>query len=310
MNVFLANLPVTAALFGLSGLTFVLAGMILITAWRRAQHEEIDRRIDVIRPVAMLEERVGEIDRHLAAENVLAVRTLSPKEAREVCRRFARLGIPSERALPLFFLSRLILAFGVALVVGMMMSAFSWGWQRGLMFDLALAGVVWYLPQIVANILASKRMAAAERGLPDALELLVVCVEAGLGLEDSLDRVVAELSHAQPVLADELAMTAADLKVLPNRDQALAKLAERIDIESMRSIVLTLSQTMTYGTPLVQALRVVAQEMRNDSLVRIEERANRMPSLLTIPMIVFIFPCIFLVIDAPVALRLFDMLSR
>lgn len=309
MHVSLTALPLSATLFGLSGMTFVIAGMILLGAWRRAQHEEIDRRIDSISPAPVTMPSVSEIERPSGDRN-WAARTLEPKEAREVCRRLAHVGLPPQRALALFLMCRVMMVIAVA--AGMMAAVVlsSWGWQRSLVFVMAISGLAWYLPQIVMNILATQRMHAAERGLPDALELLVVCVEAGLGLEDSLDRVVAELRHAQPVLAQELAMTAADLKVLPNRDQALANLADRIDIQSMRSIVVTLSQTMTYGTPLVQALRVVAQEMRNDSLVRIEERANRMPSLLTIPMIVFIFPCIFLVIDAPVALRLFDMLSR
>ena len=148
-------------------------------------------------------------------------------------------------------------------------------------------------------------MTAAE-GLPDAIELLVVCVEAGLALEDGIDRIVIELKHSQPKLAEELALTSADLKILSSRDQALANLAERIDTPSVRSVVTTLSQTLRYGTPLAQAMRVVAADMRNDSLFQLEERANRLPVMMTIPMMLFIMPTIFLIVGGPAALKLMD----
>ena len=142
--------------------------------------------------------------------------------------------------------------------------------------------------------------------MPDALELLVVCVEAGLSLEDGLDRVVTELRRSQPALADELDLTLADLRILPSRDQALLNFAERIDIPNVRSVVTTLAQTLRYGTPLAQSLRVVAAEMRDDFLIELEERANRLPAYLTLPVILFLMPTIFLVVGGPAALRLFD----
>jgi tight adherence protein C len=148
------------------------------------------------------------------------------------------------------------------------------------------------------------------RGLPDALELLVVCVEAGLSLDDGLDRVVAELWESHPALADELALLSADLRILPSRDQALTNLAERVDLPSIRSIVGTLSQTMRFGTPLAQAMKVVAGEMRNDVLLSMEERANRLPALMTVPMIIFILPTIMLILGGPAMLRVLDQLSQ
>ena len=100
------------------------------------------------------------------------------------------------------------------------------------------------------------------------------------------------------------------LKILPNRDAALHRLADRTNLPSIRSVVITLSQTMRYGTPLAQALRVVAAELRNDALITLEERANRMPVLLTVPMVVFILPAVFLVIGGPTFLRLVDTFFR
>ncbi len=174
----------------------------------------------------------------------------------------------------------------------------------GLAFCLGVGGwfaVPWYLRRRV-----KKRINVVETGLPEALELLVVCVEAGLSLEDGLTRVVAELHRSRPELAEELALTSADLKILSSRDQALFNLADRVNIASVRSVVTTLAQSMRYGTPLAQALRVVASDLRNDSLLRLEERANRLPVLLTLPMMLFIMPTIFLIVGGPAALRLMD----
>src|SRR5581483_4007483 len=138
------------------------------------------------------------------------------------------------------------------------------------------------------------------------LELLVVCAEAGLSLEDGLSRIVNELHRAQPALADELGLTLADLKILPSREQALTNLAERVNVPSVRTVVTTLAQTLRYGTPLAQALRVVAAEMRNDFLLEMEERANRLPAFMTLPVMCFLMPTIFLIVGGPAALKLLD----
>ena len=150
-------------------------------------------------------------------------------------------------------------------------------------------------------------------GLPGRAQVaavLAVCVEAGLSLEDGLARVVTELGRSQPALADELGLTLADLKILPSRDQALANFAARIDIPSIRAVITTLAQTLRYGTPLAQSLRVVAAEMRNDALIDLEERANRLPAYMTVPVILFLMPTIFLIVGGPAALRLFDAFHR
>jgi tight adherence protein C len=168
-----------------------------------------------------------------------------------------------------------------------------------------------WLPGIVhMRSLLHRGADAAVEGLPNALELLVICIEAGLSLEDALDRVVIELRGSHPVLAEQLAITSADLKILPSRDQALANLAERVDRPEIRSVVTTLAQTMRYGTPLAQAMRVVASEMRNEALVALEEKANRLPVLMTVPMMLFIMPTIFLIIGGPAVLHLIDTFLR
>ena len=171
-------------------------------------------------------------------------------------------------------------------------------------------GLGWRLPQFVAKRMTVHRTRAIAQALPEAIELLVIAVEAGLSLEDALQRIVTELRHTEPAIAKELALTSADLKILPDRDEALHRLSERVDLPSLHSVVTTLVQTLRYGTPLAKALRVVAAELRNDSLLRLEEQANRLPVLLTVPMILFILPSLLMVIGGPAFLHVLDVLER
>jgi tight adherence protein C len=168
----------------------------------------------------------------------------------------------------------------------------------------------WKIPHFVMARLVVGRRRAIERGLPDAIELLVISVEAGRSLEDAISRIIPELRRAQPAMAEELEVTGADLRMLPNSDAALRRMADRIDLPSIRSVIITLSQTLKYGTPLAQALRVVAAELRNDGLRKLEEQANRMPVLLTIPMMLFILPSIFMIIGGPAFLTVLNAFNR
>jgi tight adherence protein C len=102
----------------------------------------------------------------------------------------------------------------------------------------------------------------------------------------------------------------ADLRILPSRDVALTNFAERVDVPSVHSVVTTLAQALRYGTPLAQSLRVVAAELRNDALISLEERANRLPAFMTLPVILFLMPTIFLMVGGPAVLRLLDAFSR
>ena len=147
-------------------------------------------------------------------------------------------------------------------------------------------------------------------GLPDALELMVICVEAGLTLEEALSRTARELQQGRRWLAQQLDMTSADLRILSNRDDALANLAARVGSLGMRSLATALAQTLRYGTPLAQALRSMATEMRSESLIALEERTNRLPALMTVPMMLFIMPTIFLIVGGPAALHVIDTFLR
>ena len=180
--------------------------------------------------------------------------------------------------------------------------------------SMLLAGVGglagWAAPILGLRHVVAERTRAVRRGFADALELLVVCAEAGLALEDALARVTKELQISHPALAEELAMTSADLQVLPDRNQAFTNLADRIDVPAIRNVISTLSQTLRYGTPLASALRIASAELRSDSILEMEERAGRLPALMSVPLMIFILPTILLIVSGPAILRVLDIISQ
>ncbi len=157
----------------------------------------------------------------------------------------------------------------------------------------------------IANLTA-KRQLALVKALPDGLDLLVICAESGLSLDAALNRVSEEIGQASPELAEELQITAVELGFLPDRRQALANLNRRTNHPAIRGMVNTLTQTEKYGTPLSNSLRVLANEFRDQRMLRAEEKAARLPATLTVPMIVFILPVLFIVLIGPAIIRVMD----
>ena len=302
-------------------ITLLIVGLLLIAGisffgqMLLADRAKVGQRVD-----RMMQGRVEKAVRTIAVASQsqrwlysVGAGTVPPREQRELVRRLGGLDVPAQLAGPMFFAFRLL--FSVLLMAALAFATLGLRDTLPLAVRLAFcvlfgAGAGWFLPLMLVRRLAARRVQTVERGLPDAIELLVVAVEAGLALEDSLERIVVELRRSQPALAEELSILVADLKVLPNREEALTKFAERVDRPTVRSVVMTLAQTMQYGTPLAQSLRVMSAELRNDTLVKLEERANRLPVLMTVPMIVFLLPAIFLVVGGPAVLHLIDVVGR
>jgi len=168
----------------------------------------------------------------------------------------------------------------------------------------------WRLPDVVLSRLAARRRMRLEQGMPDALDFLVICVEAGLSLDQAIEQVARDLRSSSPDVSGEFAAAAADMRVLPDRSKALENLAERVGLASLRSIVATLNQSIRFGTPLSDSLRVLAAEMRAERLARYEQRAARLPVLLALPLMGFILPSMMIVVGAPLILRMIDFLQR
>ncbi len=161
-------------------------------------------------------------------------------------------------------------------------------------------------PDLWLSNKVKKRSHAVRKGLPDALDLLVICAEAGLTVDAAFNRVAKELGKAYPELGDEFGLTAIELGFLNERRNAFENLAARVDLEAVRGVVTTMIQTEKYGTPLASALRVLSAEFRNERMMRAEEKAARLPAIMTIPLILFILPTLFVVIMGPAACSIAD----
>ncbi|HJO67017.1 MAG TPA: type II secretion system F family protein [Sphingomonas sanguinis] len=163
-------------------------------------------------------------------------------------------------------------------------------------------------PDLALKNRIDKRTAAIRKGLPDALDLMVICAEAGLTVDAAFARVSRELRRAYPELGDEFQLTSVELGFLTDRRQALENLAARVNLDSLRGVVTTMIQTEKYGTPLASALRVLSAEFRNERMMRAEEKAARLPAIMTVPLILFILPTLFVVILGPAACSIKDTL--
>lgn len=181
-----------------------------------------------------------------------------------------------------------------------------WGDMKRLGVFAVLLFIGYKGPEIYLKNKSKKRTDLIRKGLPDALDLLVICAEAGLTVDASFNRVAKELGRAYPELGDEFALTAIELSFLTERKMAFDNLAYRVDLDSIRGVVTTMVQTERYGTPLASALRVLSAEFRNERMMRAEEKAARLPAIMTVPLILFILPVLFIVILGPAACSISD----
>jgi tight adherence protein C len=195
----------------------------------------------------------------------------------------------------------IIIGGGAALYLYVLGGSPDWGpLKRFGVFAVALM-LSYKAPDLFINNKISKRSAAIRKGLPDALDLLVICAEAGLTVDAAFNRVARELGRAYPELGDEFQLTAIELSFLTERRMAFENLATRVKLDAVRGVVTTMVQTEKYGTPLASALRVLSAEFRNERMMRAEEKAARLPAIMTVPLILFILPVLFVVILGPAA---------
>jgi tight adherence protein C len=246
-------------------------------------------------------------------EAVKRLNLLRSKHASGARQELARAGLRSRDAMIRYLFARITLPFlfgfaslanSYAVHIIPIPSSFS---------ALALGGAVlfgFFAPGLYIKNLGTKRAQRLQHGLPDALDLMVICAEAGLSLDATLVRVSRELEPTWPDLAEELGITAAELTFLPERRLALDNLNARTNLGSIRGVVNTLLQTAKFGTPLAQSLRVLAAEFREARMIKAEEKAARLPALLTVPMIMFILPTLFIVLLGPAALNVIDTFAK
>ena len=163
------------------------------------------------------------------------------------------------------------------------------------------------MPEVYIKNVATKRREVLNYILPEGLDLLTICVEAGLSIDAAFRRVSREMQSSMPELAAEFEMTAIELTYLPDRQQALENMSERSDSQSISALVNALRQTEKYGTPLAASLRILSQEFRQTRTSKAEEKGARMPALMTVPLMVFILPTLITVLLAPAIMSAFGL---
>ena len=228
-----------------------------------------------------------------------------------VRQKLIRAGYPGPRAVSIYFFSRVTLALVLPIAAMAVVPYVAGSLPPDRLALIAAAAVVigFYLPVYFTSKKISHRQRDAREGFPDALDMLLVCVEAGLSLAAALNRVGAEIGSARPLLGAQFKLVAQEMQAGSSREQALRNLADRIGIDEVRSLVTLLLQSDALGTSIAQSLRVHADEMRKMRLLRAEEKANKLPAKMAIPLVLFILPCLMSVIMTPVIIRVFRAFS-
>jgi tight adherence protein C len=224
---------------------------------------------------------------------------LSRKTLAEMTATLEGAGFRGGRGLGLFIGAKLLLALLLPMALYFLLHNFgtSTFWVLVKIVGGGVVGLL--LPETIATNMRKRHLTEVERAVPDALDMLVICADAGLALEAGLARVSQELAMLSPALAMELTQTSRELQIGADMRLAMEALGQRTGLDTLKRLSSTLTQSLQYGTPLTQALRSLSAELRQEALVKFEERAGRLPTLMTIPMILFILPCVFLIVAGP-----------
>jgi len=204
------------------------------------------------------------------------------------------------------FVMPVVLGVGAVILIYVIDFFPDWSGFKKYAFVASTLVLSYKAPDLWLSNKVKKRSHGIRKGLPDALDLLVICAEAGLTVDAAFSRVAKELGKAYPELGDEFGLTAIELGFLNERRQAFENLAMRVDLEAVRGVITTMIQTEKYGTPLASALRVLSAEFRNERMMRAEEKAARLPAIMTVPLILFILPTLFVVILGPAGCAISD----
>jgi tight adherence protein C len=256
------------------------------------------------------ETRLRERNKGLLTQLVESLNLRQLFEAENSRGKLRQAGLRSERQLLIYLAIRLVTPVLLAVFVFIYTSTFYADtippqMRLASVFIAIVAGV--YLPNVVIKNLIVRRQKSIRLAWSDALDLLLICVESGMGIEPALQRVSREIGSQSVPLAEELTLTHAELSYLPDRRKAFENLGKRTGLATVKSVVTSLIQSERYGTPLGQALRVLAQENRDARMQEAERKAAGLPPKLTVPMILFFLPVIFLIILGPSAIQVMEL---
>jgi tight adherence protein C len=219
-------------------------------------------------------------------------------------------GVRGEQSVGVFFGAKMGTMLLLPVVVWLSIRNMGWTPLITTFVPLATGVVGLILPDMIVKQMRKRFMARLEKGLPDALDMMVICAQAGLGLGPGIIRVAEEMKNSYRDLAIEFSLTANELQIMSDTRIALHNLGHRSGLEAFRRLAMTLIQTIQYGTPLTDALRTLSAEMRQEALTAFEESAARLPTMLTLPMIIFILPCVFLIAGGPAIIQVMHSMSN
>ncbi|MEO6152176.1 MAG: type II secretion system F family protein [Croceibacterium sp.] len=238
------------------------------------------------------------------------MKVLQESQVKVIQQKLAQAGIRNKELAVAVIFARMVLPILLGFIAVVMIYWVDffplWGSFKRFGAFAALVVFGYKFPELYLKNKSKKRTDAIRKGLPDALDLLVICAEAGLTVDSAFNRVAKELGRAYPELGDEFALTAIELAFLTERRQAFENFAYRVNLDAVKGVVTTMIQTERYGTPLASALRMLSAEFRNERMMRAEEKAARLPAIMTVPLILFILPVLFIVILGPAACSIAD----
>ncbi len=239
------------------------------------------------------------------------LKLLNPANSKNIRNSLAQAGLrgPGPLYTYVFFRFVLPIVFGVLTILYVFVLARpDWNMFMKVAVCLGAVAVGFLMPKVLLTNRVQKRQLKITRAYPDALDLMVICVEAGLSIEAAFNRVAEEFDETAPELAEEMGLTTAELAFLPDRRAALDNLATRTGIPAVKSLVTALIQSEKYGTPVAVSLRVQANEQRDERMSKAEKKAGALPAQLTVPMIAFFLPVVFVIILGPAIIKTLKIL--
>jgi tight adherence protein C len=295
----------------------VIAGLGVFMVAELTRSSRLNRRLDLVTTGGESVQSMAKLDGHMVLRGISALGmliarsgVLSRKTLAEMSATLESAGFRGGRGLGLFIGAKILLALLLPVIVYFLLRGHgtSTFWVSVKICGGVLVGLL--LPDKIASSIRNRHLKQVAAGVPDALDMLVICSDAGLALEAGLARVSQELGPLNAALSMELTQTSRELQIGADMRHAMESLGQRTGLEPLKRLATTLSQSLQYGTPLTAALRSLSAELRQEALIKFEERAGKLPTLMTIPMILFILPCVFLIVAGPAIINVMAMLHH
>lgn len=304
---------IVAAVLSALAVTFTV---IAVSEFVPARDRNITRKLSELEDIASSRTLMQKRRRQTKREQLeVWLETLGEKVAEgqedvgPIREKLLQAGFRSQRAVPIYFSTRVISLVAGALMIAVLAPVLGLSGTRLMIWVVAAAAAGWILPAGALSRKVRMRQKELQKALPDTLDMLVVCVEAGLGLNQAIVRVSDEVEHISEAMSEELQIVNLEIRAGTPREEALRHLGTRTGLKDIQGLVAMLIQTDRFGTSIAQALRVHSDDLRVKRRQRAEEAAAKTTIKLVIPLAIFVFPAMFVVILGPAALSIMDTFS-